>query len=99
MNSREILATIREKNDEITDRFKARIVGIFGSYAKGEQRLDSDLDILYESIDSTQFSFHDLFGLEDYLLELTKASSIDLVNCKRINPVIELEIQEDIQYV
>lgn len=99
MGSIEILDKIREKNEEISERFKARIVGIFGSYAKGLQRPDSDLDVLYISLDKSSFSFSELFGLEDYLLELTQVPRIDLVDCNHINPVIELDIQTDIQYV
>ena len=99
MESIKILEIIREKNEEISERFKARIVGIFGSYAKGVQRPDSDLDVLYTSLDKNSFSFSDLFGLEDYLLELTQVPRVDLVDCEHINPVIELDIQTDIRYV
>ena len=99
MNYQAILSRIRDKQGEIADRCKARIVGIFGSYARDEQKTDSDLDVLYEPLRRDEFSFTELNDLDEYLQKLTKASRIDLVDVKFINPVIELEIQDDIRYV
>ncbi|MBU1622413.1 MAG: nucleotidyltransferase domain-containing protein, partial [Nanoarchaeota archaeon] len=38
--------------------------GIFGSYARGEQKKKSDLDLLIEVKKKSKFSLFDLVGLE-----------------------------------
>ncbi len=44
---KELLEKIKiEKEKLLKDGFK--IIGVFGSYAKGEQNSDSDLDLLYD---------------------------------------------------
>ncbi len=37
---------IHKKEEEIREKYKAEAVGVFGSYARGEQKKDSDLDVL-----------------------------------------------------
>ena len=39
---------IAKEKDEIRQRYKADIKGIFGSYARGEFSADSDLDLLVD---------------------------------------------------
>lgn len=43
---KEIRKILKENKEVIAKEFKAEIVGIFGSYVRGEQRDDSDLDVL-----------------------------------------------------
>jgi len=50
---------------DLKEKFKVKTIGLFGSYAKGEQKEKSDLDILvdfYESISLFRF-----IELEDFL--------------------------------
>lgn len=66
-----------------------REIGIFGSFARGEQRSRSDIDIL---VDFDEIP--DLFvfiGLADYLEEIL-CSKVDLVR----KPVIRKELREQI---
>ena len=42
----EIQKTIVEAKDEVRGRYKAKIKGIFGSYARGDFYADSDPDLL-----------------------------------------------------
>ena len=41
-----IIKVIKSTSVEIRRKYKAEIVGIFGSYVRGEQKKKSDLDIL-----------------------------------------------------
>ena len=45
-------------------------IGVFGSYARGEQRQDSDVDILIELERPPRITLIGLVELEDYLSEL-----------------------------
>ncbi|HLZ17596.1 MAG TPA: nucleotidyltransferase domain-containing protein [Cyclobacteriaceae bacterium] len=47
--------------------YKPKRLGVFGSYARGENNADSDLDILVEF--GEQISLFDLVGLEQDLSE------------------------------
>ena len=42
----EIQKTIAEAKDEIRQKYRAEVKGIFGSYARGDNHADSDLDLL-----------------------------------------------------
>ncbi|MUW14242.1 DNA polymerase beta [Halorubrum sp. CBA1125] len=71
-------------------------LGIFGSYARDEQRPDSDLDILVAF--ERPVSLFDLVRLEN---ELTNelGVDVDLVTKDSLKPRIESRVTEDIVYV
>ncbi len=54
-----------------------KIVGVFGSYVRQEQRPDSDLDILIELDRPPKISLIGLVELEDYLSQ-TLGVKVDL---------------------
>ena len=72
----ELVSILRDHLPELGERYGVATLGIFGSYVRGEEKEDSDLDILVEFARST-----DLFefaALEIYLSELLEAK-VDLV--------------------
>ena len=99
MNGIEIIKLLRDNQLEIRDRFKATIVAVFGSYARGEQSQESDLDVLYRIEDGDHFGLVEIDGLEDFIKELVSVPKIDLVNQRYINPIIQLEIENELMYV
>jgi len=86
----EICELIRAHQDELYRRYKARVVGIFGSYVRGEQREDSDLDLLAE-FDKTA-SLLDLGGAQVLLSELLGVK-VDLVPREDIRPELKESIE------
>jgi len=44
----EILDALAKDKSELQRRYKVRKLALFGSYARGDQRADSDVDILVE---------------------------------------------------
>ncbi len=63
----EIRKDLEELKEGIRRRYRAEIIGIFGSYARGEQGEESDVDILVRfDEDATLF---DLVGLSIFLEE------------------------------
>ena len=56
---------IAEENDQIRQRYKAQIVAVFGSYARGDFHADSDLDLLVDMDPGA--SLFDLVGLQHFL--------------------------------
>jgi predicted nucleotidyltransferase len=48
ISKEEILSALAKDKPELERRYKVRKLSLFGSYARGEQRADSDVDILVE---------------------------------------------------
>ena len=44
----ELLRVLRDHLPELSERYGVEYLGIFGSYLRGEERQDSDLDVLVE---------------------------------------------------
>ena len=76
MNADSILATLKELKPVIATRYKAKEIGLFGSFARGEQHANSDIDLLVEFEEGADL--FDLVGLEDYL-EKTFQQKVDVV--------------------
>jgi uncharacterized protein len=99
MNRTDIIALLKKNKDFIFSSFELDAMGIFGSYAKGTQNPESDIDILLTPKKETIFSFKKKIGLEKYLGELLNIENIDLVNVRYINPVIRISAEKNIIYV
>jgi len=69
-NLDEILQTLREQNPCLAEKYGVRIVGVFGSYVRQEQRPNSDLDILIELDRPPRISLIGLVELEEHLSQV-----------------------------
>lgn len=90
-----ILQTLAEHAATLRAMGVAKI-GLFGSYARGEARLDSDIDLLVEMSDPG-YSYLDLFGVEDYLQNLF-TPKIDLAPEDGLKPRIRPAILSEVMY-
>ncbi|MCQ6253854.1 nucleotidyltransferase family protein [Methanocaldococcus sp.] len=93
----EIKKILLEHKKELKEKYKIKSIGIFGSYARGEQKETSDIDILidyYEPI-----SLLKLIELENYLSELI-GIKVDVITKNSIqNPYLKKSIEEDLIYI
>ncbi|MEW6482006.1 MAG: nucleotidyltransferase family protein [bacterium] len=65
MTKEEIKRIIME-HKEILEKYRVKSIALFGSYAKNEQREDSDIDLLVEFEKDTYDNFiHLIFSLEE----------------------------------
>lgn len=99
MDRSEVLQLLAGHKADIREKFHISRLGLFGSYATGKQTEDSDLDILYELEEGSDLGLKEIDDLEHYLKQLLAVNQIDLVDKRYINPVIELEIEDDLIYV
>lgn len=83
---------IKEHRDEIRQLFKAEIVGIFGSYARGEEKVDSDIDVLVNFGEGA--TLFDLVGLGDYLEEMF-GLPVDVVSMKALHPMMKNSVLKE----
>jgi uncharacterized protein len=74
------------------------IVGLFGSFARGEEKSDSDVDIVYEIEKGKTFS---MFKYLKYLADLEKSlqHKVDLVRAETIKNDLKPYIYKDMIYV
>lgn len=83
---RDLLASCK---NELKKMYKVKELGIFGSYAMGEQKRSSDVDILVKfKPDATLFDF---IGLGNYLEQKLKIK-VDIVSERGIRPELKSNI-------
>ncbi|MDI6762210.1 MAG: nucleotidyltransferase family protein [Thermodesulfobacteriota bacterium] len=72
----EIRTIIRQHRDILAEKYGVAVVGVFGSYVRGEQKGQSDIDLLVDILHP--ISLLELVGAEIYLSEVLSAK-VDLV--------------------
>ena len=82
---------LKSKIVKILKKYGIKKAGIFGSYARGEQKKNSDVDILVELKKGMGLEFVKL-GIE---LEEKLKKRVDLVSYKYIHPKLKNQILED----
>ena len=95
LNSEKILELLG-KNEKETNAFGAKRLGIFGSYARGEQRKGSDVDILVE-FEKGKKTFHNYMQLK-FFLEKLLGRKVDLVIKEAIKPMLKSSILRSVKY-
>jgi len=93
----EILRILREHKGELAQRYGVQELAIFGSYARGEQTLVSDVDILVTLGKPLVLRFFELWDYLENLLGL----QVDLLtpNAVRQKPLLWESAQHDLVYV
>lgn len=87
---------IEKHRQEISEKYHVSEIGVFGSYSRGDQEDDSDIDILVSF--SKPVGFIKFMRLEFYLSELL-GKKVDLVTRDALKPHIGKIILRETQYV
>jgi len=90
------LEKLKPKILKILKEYKIKKAGIFGSYARGEEKKNSDIDILIQPVKNMGFEFAGVaIKLEEEL-----GKKVHLVTYKYINPYIKTNIlKEEIRII
>ena len=83
MNREEIIARLKENEAALRKRGVAH-AALFGSRARGDQRLESDTDIMIEFDPMAQVTIFDYAGLKDYIAGLFDGR-VDVANRDGLN--------------
>jgi len=89
MDKYEVIWTLRSLEREIEGTYRAKVKGVFGSVAKGEERPNSDVDVLVEFLEGA--TLLDLVGLGLYLEEKL-GIPVDIVPIDTIKPEMKRQI-------
>ena len=92
----EIKEILQKHKDELKEQYGLKEIGIFGSYVKGEQNEERDLDILIEL--EKPIGFVKFMKLENALSRLI-GIRVELVTKKALKPYIGQRILQEVEYV
>lgn len=86
---------LRNLKPVLSDKFEVERIGYFGSFARGDQNADSDIDILVEFRRPLGWAFFDL----QELLEQELQRKVDLVSSKALKENLREDILRQTRYV
>ncbi len=96
MNKEEIINIIKKNKGQLNVQFGVTKIGLFGSYARGQADINSDIDIIVEINNADLFL---LVAVKNYLRELLK-SEVDIVRFRnKMNAHLKKRILNDVIYV
>ncbi len=89
----EIKQILKDLKEEIGEKYKAEVVGVFGSYVRGEQKDGSDIDILVKFKEGA--TLFDLVELANFLEEKL-GIKVDVVSERALRSELRKEILEEV---
>jgi hypothetical protein len=98
MTTKEYIISVIGENKKIFSRLGIKHIGLFGSYARGDQSEASDIDILVD-FDPELENFDNYMAVCDILERLFKNERIEIVTKNGLSPYIGPKILKEVQYV
>lgn len=93
----EIKEKLRSLQEEVKREYKAEIIGIFGSFVRGEQKEGSDIDVLVKFYKgATLFEF---VGLAIFLEETLGIKRVDVVPYDTVREEIKEQVFKEVIYL
>lgn len=92
----EIKQILAQNKPRLKDEYYVTELGIFGSYARGEQTETSDIDVLIDYREAP--TLFKLVELRDYLSQIT-GLPVDVVTKNGLKPRIREQVLSDVIYV
>jgi predicted nucleotidyltransferase len=96
MNGPEILARLRENESALRVRGVSH-AALFGSHARGDNRPDSDIDIMIEVDPAARIGVYEYVALKDYIAELFDGP-VDVVSREGLKPYVRPAATTDAIY-
>lgn len=97
LNLTEIISTLAANQKLLQTEYGVKRIGVFGSYARGEQTGQSDIDFIVEFSDSIMDLFETKYQLRQYLSNIFH-KPVDLANINAIKPYVLKDITPEIRY-
>jgi len=94
MTKNSILSFLRDNKQLLSEKFQVRNIGLFGSYARGEENEKSDIDIIVDM----PSNFDVYYDLKEYLQNAFN-KEIDLGLEQNIRSFIKNKIESEVIYV
>lgn len=98
LTRQDVLSFLRDNKEYLQQHFHLSKVGIFGSFARDEQKLDSDIDLLIVRAPGAKNIFDSDWELQE-LLKKQFNREVDICTEKYIKPYFRPYILKDAIYV
>ncbi len=95
-NIEKLKEKIKSQKNYIHNKYEVQKIGLFGSYVRGEENKDSDIDILIEL--SKPIGLIEYIQLEDYLSDILN-TKVDLVLKEGLKPALKDKILDEVEYL
>lgn len=90
-----IIAILKEHKEELFKNYPIKSLALFGSYSRGDNKKNSDVDIMVEL---TEPNFDAFCNLSDNLKKILK-KKVDLVSKNAVKIKYFQYLEKDLQYV
>ena len=97
MTKNQIIQFLKKNKKFFLQKYGVVQIGLFGSYARGEETIDSDIDIAIELL-STHKNINNFFAFKHYLEEQLQ-KTVDLGIESTIKPVVKKRITKELIHV
>ncbi len=95
MSIEEIKNILSKQKLILQNKYKVSTIAIFGSFSRGEQNINSDIDIMVDFDEPVGIEFIDLADTLENILH----AKVDLVSKNAIKPKLMKTIEKDLIYV
>ena len=96
MDREAVIETLRQHKEALNQHGVAH-AGLFGSVSRGEQRTDSDIDIMIDLNPEAHLSVFDYVDLKAYIASLFEGP-VDVVNREGLKPYMRPAAMLDVVY-
>jgi hypothetical protein len=97
LNINEVKEKIKKQKEYLMNNFYVKNIGVFGSYARGEQNSYSDIDLVVHFFTDKKIGFK-IVSLKDYLEDVLN-KSVDLINYDSMSEKIKKNVEKEVIYL
>ncbi len=94
----DLIEFLKVNKEYLCNKFHLARIGVFGSFARKEQTVNSDIDLIVELEENTQNIYELKIELRNYFKEHLNRD-IDIAREKYLKPRVKAEILRDVEYV
>lgn len=91
----EIKSILAGQKKLLAEKYGVVELGVFGSYARGGQKSQSDVDILIEFTENAKVTLLDFIRIENYLSDILSLK-VDLVEKSALKPRISKHVLQEV---
>jgi predicted nucleotidyltransferase len=96
MNAQDAIVTLRRYESALRERGVAH-AAVFGSVARGDNRPDSDLDVLVEFAPGAEGTIYDYVRFKEYVIGLFEGP-VDVIDRAALKPHLRAPAARDAKY-
>lgn len=96
MTQKELIRRIKEYLPQSKYASQIEHIYLFGSYARNEQKNNSDIDLALDLVKNHTISYFDIFDIEEEMKKILDGKRIDLGTRKSLSPHIKDQIEKEL---